>query len=390
MNKELIEECYKKSIELMEANSSEYGFLASAKQKKAIERNYLSVFSRDASICLLGALASKNKRLIRTAKNSIAILAKNQAQNGQIPNYVKPKDERIDFWRLGCIDATLWWLVSIKIYDKYSSNKKKLSLKYRKNIEKACFWLSCQEHPNKGLLNQGEASDWADIMPRSGNVLYSNCLWIYVKKIYKLKNLNLSKEIFSSVFYPFNKNTNHFKRDIKKTALEIKRASKIKNYFLSYVGYLYWGKEADVYANALAIIFEVEKKDFNKRIIEQIESFRKNKLAIPALFNPIEENSREWRRYMESHKQNFPGQYHNGGIWPFVSCFWSVALFKSGYKERAWEELSRVAEINKKNNWQFNEWFYASNGRAGGMKYQTWNAAMFVVAYHYLKKDFEF
>ena len=38
------------------------------------------------------------------------------------------------------------------------------------------------------LLQQNEASDWADIMPRSGFVLYTNALWHRVKRLFDLPN----------------------------------------------------------------------------------------------------------------------------------------------------------------------------------------------------------
>ena len=47
----------------------------------------------------------------------------------------------------------------------------------KKEIDQAISWLRCHEHVEHGLIMQCEASDWADIMPRSGQVLYSNALW---------------------------------------------------------------------------------------------------------------------------------------------------------------------------------------------------------------------
>ena len=147
----IINECYNKSIELLLNNSSQYGFLASGKQKRAVTRNYLSIFARDASICALGAVASGNKKLISSAKKSLKILGKFQVHDGEIPNYVKPEKKYVDFWRLGSIDATLWWLIAIDFYDKNIADKNfKKSLD--KKIKKAVNWLYCQENENDGIL----------------------------------------------------------------------------------------------------------------------------------------------------------------------------------------------------------------------------------------------
>ena len=53
------------------------------------------------------------------------------------------------------------------------------------NVAKAIQWLEAQEHQRFFLLQQNEASDWADIMPRSGFVLYTNALWYCVKQLYR-------------------------------------------------------------------------------------------------------------------------------------------------------------------------------------------------------------
>jgi hypothetical protein len=389
MNKDIIEQCYEKSIELLKNNSCEFGFLASAPQKKAVDRNYLSVFSRDASVCCLGALASGDKKLIATAKKSLVTLAKHQADNGQIPNYVKPGDARVDFWRLGCIDATLWWLIAVRMYSKHSGDRT-LSKRLKKNISKACFWLECQKHVEDNLLMEGEASDWADIMPRSGKVLHANSLWCFLKKIYNHKNKKETIDNFNNVFYPFGAKSDNVKKCNLATFNAI-RKTKDNSIYYSFIKYLDWGRDVDVYSNALAILFDLPAKQALKKIVGSINKKRKkNNFPIPSLFNPIKPNSKMWRRYMESHNQNYPFQYHNGGIWPYISCFWVMALAKTDKKQEAWVELEKIAEANKQNNWQFNEWLHAKTGKPSGMKYQSWNAGMFIVAYQFLEGEFEF
>lgn len=387
---DIIEECYQKSIELLLKNSKEFGILASSKSNRATKRNYLSIFGRDASICSLGMIASGNKELIKTAKNSIMTLAKFQADNGQMPNYVKPERNEVDFWYMGCIDSTLWWLIVVKFYNKYSGDKKLIKI-LDKNIKKAIFWLNCQEHPNDGLLTQNEASDWADIMPRSGKVLYSNALWCEVKKIYKIIDYKKTVFNFNSLFNPFSKNKdNNLPRRNNSLINFIKKYQKKVNYYLSFVNYRFWGKDVDVYANSLAMIFGLSENINSQKIIKDFFSFKKIKeLPMPVLFNPIKENSKLWREYMGVHKQNYPNQYHNGGVWPFTSCFWAMALAEYN-KEEALSELVKIAELNKKKNWQFNEWFHAKTGKPMGMKGQSWNAGAFLLAYYYIKGDIKF
>jgi len=387
MKKELLDLAHQKSIELLLKNSTKFGTLASAPQKRAINRNYLSVFARDASISSLGMIASQNEKLLKIAKKNIKTLAKYQTKSGQIPNYVKPEIDFVDFWKIASIDATLWWLISIDFYHTNTKDKKlKLTLKNKINL--ALKWLEAHAHPEDKLLIQNEASDWADIFPRSGKVLYTNALWLRVQKVYKLKSYDLSKTNFNNLFYPFNNKKNKIARCQQRSIKEVLKHKKQSDFLLSYVNFMFWGDDLDVYANSLSIIFQ----GVNKTLAKQINAFilKKNKkksFPIPVLFNPIKKNSKNWRKYMGNFNQNLPYQYHNGGIWPYASSFFAIALHKSVYKKEAWIELENIAELNSLKNWEFNEWFHAKTGKAMGMKKQSWNAGAYLLAYHILNGD---
>ncbi|MFA6306570.1 MAG: glycoside hydrolase 100 family protein [Patescibacteria group bacterium] len=386
-----IEECYKKSIALLLNNSNRFGILASAPSGRAKRRSYLSIFGRDAAICSLGLVASKNSKLITIAEKSLKNLAVYQANNGQIPNYIKPETKTADFWYLGCIDATLWWLIAVKFFDKYSGKKLLFKNQLKQNIAKAILWLKAQEHQKFYLLQQNEASDWADIMPRSGYTLYSNALWFWVKKSYKLKNADKTKKNFNFLFYPWQKiPLNYFNENhrAKKLINYIKNGRKKLPHYLSFVNYSFWGEETDVYANLIACLFDLPDKILKAEIIAYLQKEKNNSpFPIKSCFNSIKENSKLWRPYMLEHKQNFPEQYHNGGIWPFIGCFWPMLIYKNVNPDKAWQELKKVAYANSINNWQFNEWFHGSTGKPMGMAGQSWNAGMFLLAYHYLNNE---
>src|SRR6266568_616320 len=179
----LLDECYRKSLDLLRRNATPDGILASTKTEKAIGRHYASIFGRDAAICALGMLASGEPDLIDSARAGLMTLARHQALNGQIPKYVKPEIGEVDFWYTGCIDATLWWLIAVSFFDRLAPGDP-LAGELAPRTALALRWLECQEHQAWYLLQQNEASDWADIMPRSGFVLYTNALWFRVKQLY--------------------------------------------------------------------------------------------------------------------------------------------------------------------------------------------------------------
>lgn len=382
--RDLIEECYGRSIALLKANSLTHGVIACAKSEKAVDRHYASIFGRDAAICSLGMVACGDSELVRIARKSLLTLARYQAPNGQIPKYVRPEIEEVDFWYYGCIDATLWWLIAVRFFDRMHAGSH-LESDLDTEIRLAVHWLLCQEHQGLFLLQQNEASDWADIMPRSGFVLYSNALWYFVKKLYSIQGAQKTAHYFRHIFNPFDRPLPDNRRARVLTHY-VKKRQKESDYFLSFVNFSFWGPEIDVYGNILAMLFGLSTFSRASRLADFFLGLRINyPHPVRVVHSPIRRNSRLWRPYMERHLQNFPYQYHNGGIWPFVGGFWVLLLCRLGRKDFAWEELARFAEANWLNGWDFNEWLHGRTGKPMGMGGQSWNAGMFLLAYHALR-----
>ena len=380
------DECYQKSIDLLKKNSTKFGILASGKSIKAKQRSYLSVFGRDASICSMGMVVSGDKSLITSAKHSLELLAKYQADNGQIPFWVKPENKQADFYYTGCIDSTLWWLIAIKFFDKNSEFD--LSKKLKLQINKSVNWLHCQEHPNFYLVQQNEASDWADLMPRTGFVLYSNALWYWVKKLYGLDKAKQTKDYFNYILNPNTKTPRDILAKDSRLAklLSERKPRKKEPLYLSFVNRGFWGEEGDVFGNILAITVGLVDDKQSKQIISFLKKAKANyPYPIRTVLRPIQKKDKEWRSYMNHLNLNGPEHYHNGGIWPYIGGFWVVLLsmFNEGFAQ---EELVNLAKLNKKGNWGFNEWFDGKNGRAKGISQQSWNAAMFLLACKTLKE----
>jgi glycogen debranching enzyme len=378
---DLITECRRRSIDLLKKNSHSGGVIAAGRTRKSVDRNYASIFGRDAAICALGMTASGDRALIRHARKGLLTLARYQAPNGQIPKYVKPERREADFWYSGCIDATLWWLYSVDHFARTvpsSDLKRKLASK----IEKALSWLSCQEHQGMFLLQQNEASDWADIMPRSGFVLYTNALWYAVKKRYGIRTAARTRHFFRHLFYPFDKSCPEHRRATVLTDY-VKGGARQRDFYLSFVNFSFWGEDVDVYGNILACLFGIPAEGRAGIIADRLlERGANQPWPIRTLLSPVRRESPFWRHYMERHQQNLPYQYHNGGTWPYVAGFWILLLVRLGREEMAGRELARYAEVCRLNNWEFNEWLHGKTGKPMGMAGQSWNAAMFIVAWH--------
>jgi glycogen debranching enzyme len=373
-----VEQCHGAALRLLSRNLRKEGILAASPTPRAKERRYHHVFARDAGVCALAMARSGQPRLIEGARAGLRTLAREQAANGQIPNFVTSAGAA-DFWYVGCIDATLWWLVAARHVTQLAPDRK-FKAEMAAPTRRALAWIAAQEHPKLRLLTQNEASDWADIMPRSGFVLYTNALWYYVKRLYQLPALDETHHYFNSLFFPFSGEVAEYRR-VRLLNHFVRRGARNNDLYLSFVNFSFWGEEGDVLGNLLAVLVGLAS---DARAAAIVHRFERAQIEQPAsartVLAPIEPYSPLWRDYMGRHRQNLVYQYHNGGCWPLVGGFWVMALSALGSERRARAALENLARANAANNWQFNEWFHGLTGEPMGMPGQSWNAASFLMA----------
>jgi glycogen debranching enzyme len=376
---DLIDRCRAESVRLLHRNLSPDGILAATPTARSAARGYSAIFGRDAAVCALGMAVSGDPELERAAANGLATLAAHQAANGQIPKFVDTQRDEADFWYLGCIDATLWWLAAVALLDRLRPEGR-LRERWAAPVERATNWLSCQEHQRFFLLQQNEASDWADIMPRSGFVLYTNALWHWVKRLYALPRSDETRRNANQLFHPFSAALAEYRR-ARLLAHYVRGRARHRDLYLSFVNLAVYGDEGDVCGNALAVLCGLADDAAAHRTLQALERAGVNDpYPVRTVCDPITPDSPLWRPYMSRHRQNFAWQYHNGGIWPFVGGFWVAALAAAGMAEKARRDLARLAQANALRGWQFNEWLHGDTLAPSGMHGQSWNAAAFLIA----------
>jgi glycosyl hydrolase family 100 (putative invertase) len=372
MRSVLLETCHARSVELLRRNLSPGGILAATPGKRADLRGYTAIFGRDAAVCALGMALSGDKVLEQEAATGLHTLAEHQAPNGQIPKFVDLQRSEADFWYLGCIDSTLWWLIAVAFLG--------LRKRYAGQIRLAVRWLLAQEHQRFFLLQQNEASDWADIMPRSGFVLYTNTLWYFVKKLYGLEHAAQTRENFNGLFHPFSAGLAEYRR-ARLLNDYVLRLSKQHDLYLSFVNFSFFGEEGDVFGNVLAVLLGLADERAGRRTLDALTRSRAHDpYPVRAVTRPIKRASALWRPYMARHRQNLAWQYHNGGIWPMVGGFWIAALVARGRRQQAAAELEKLARACALKNWAFTEWLHGKTYAPRGMPGQSWNAAAYLMA----------
>src|SRR5690606_7046389 len=133
------------ALALLRRNLTPQGILAASPTREAEARRYTRIFGRDAATCIMAMAGSGDPALERGAVASLDALAAKEAANGRVAKSVDPEGTGADFWYVGCIDATLWWLIAV---DHVRSVGAVAPERWEAEIAKAIAWLHAQEHPH--------------------------------------------------------------------------------------------------------------------------------------------------------------------------------------------------------------------------------------------------
>ena len=252
--------------------------------------------------------------------------------------------------------------------------------RWQAGVDRAIAWLLAQEHQRFRLLQQNEASDWADIMPRSGYVLYTNALWYDVKRRYGLADAEATHHHFNHLFDPFQRDLPEYHR-ARLLRHYARRGRRDPGLYLSFVNLAVSGHEGDVFGNLMAVLNGLADTAKCQQIVQTIDrAHADDPYPVRVVLHPLSRQHELWRPYMGRHQQNSVHQYHNGGIWPFVGGYWVMALARLGMQEQARSALTRLAQANALDDWRFTEWFHGRTLKPMGMAGQSWNAATFLLA----------
>ncbi|MCK4554686.1 hypothetical protein KAU19_07060 [Candidatus Parcubacteria bacterium] len=375
----IIQQAYNKAINVLESCVKPAGLYASG-----LPGGYEAVWARDSMITSLGAILI-DKKFKPAIVKSIALLAKNQGEMGQIPNCVGSYniDRRSDV-TYNSVDSSLWFIIGSYIYAK-QFNDTALLKKYQKNIRAAYCWLRSQDPDNVGLIAQQPTNDWQDAFPHKyGYTIHIHALYYAV-----LKMIGDKKRA----------------EEVKKIINGEKR--KYCSLYNAKLGYYYpwaWKNHDsireheewfDSAGNLLAIITGLATPPIAKRILSYIEKQKVNRpYPCKAIWPPIKKGDKEWYNYFALCDASTPYHYLNAGIWPFIGGLYVAALVKMKQYKKAQAELELLAKANMqklkirdfKAGYEFNEWLRGKTGKPMGEPYQAWSAGMYVYAYECVRR----
>ena len=334
---------------------------------------YPEPYTRDLMISILGITASGNQNLLNSIRKVLETLAKNQTKHGHIPSLVHDNNDR------GASDTTPLFLLAAGIFRKVTGEADFL----KGAVEKALVWLSYQSPSDKYLIAQQPTSDWRDEQWVIGYGLYVNTLVYSCLKILGKHEPAENMRHAMSRFTITGGTIHHHVHE----GLVVKH----KPYYAFWSYKIFSSERFDLLGNSLAILAGIASPSRADEMISWIEKEcaemrKRDELTgdLPPNFFPFTKpDDPDWHdRYAQ---YNNPGNYHNGGIWPFISGFYIAALVAAKRYKLASEKLvalTQCVKLTRSENLEFgfNEWIKAQNGKPMGQDWQTWSASMYLYA----------
>ena len=334
---------------------------------------YPEPYTRDLMISILGVAVTGDQELIASIRKVLETLAKNQTPHGHITSLVHDKDE------VGSSDTTPLFLLGVGIFRKLTGKQDFLE----EAVLKSLTWMEYQSPSDRYMVAQQPTSDWRDEQWVIGYGLYVNTL-VYSclrllgqdERAAKLSN-EINRLTIDGGFIP-----HHIHEGL---------VVKNKPYYAFWSYKVYSSDRFDLLGNSLAILSGLTTAHQSEEIISWVEEEcekmkKKGELAVelpPNFFPFMLPNDPDWHPRYENF--NLPGNYHNGGVWPFICGFYVAALVAAERYSLAEEKLVALTKLikisnDKKLEFGFNEWIKAQDGKVMGQDWQTWSAALYLYA----------
>jgi len=340
---------------------------------------YPEPYTRDLMISALGILASGNEELMRSLRQVLETCAENQTEHGHIPSLVHDPHDR------GASDTTPLFLMALALYRNVTGEKSFLEEAARKSLT----WMDYQSPSDRVMVAQQPTSDWRDEQWVQGYGLYVNTI---VCTYLRLFGHHRKASILRSFMGRFVITAEAPHRHVHE-GLVVPH----KPYYALWSYKLYRSERFDLLGNSLAVLSGLASPSRAKSLIRWVEEEsqalrERGQLALdlpPSLFPYILPTDPDWRPRYERFGQ--PGEYHNGGVWPFICAFYIVAALAAGLPKIAesnFAALTRAVRLARDQSlsFGFNEWLRAQDGAVMGQDWQTWSAAMYLYAANCLEQ----
>ena len=334
---------------------------------------YPEPYTRDLMFSILGIAVSGNQKLLDSIRKVLETLARNQTERGHIPSLVHNNDDR------GASDTTPLFLLGVGIFRKVTGEADFL----HEAVEKSLVWMEYQSPSDRYLVAQQPTIDWRDEQWVTGYGLFVNTLvYSYLRILGKYDRADKIRHEMGRFTISSDANHRHVNEGL---------VVKHKPYYAFWSYKILSSERFDLLGNSLAILSGLASQSRAEEMITWIEEEcvvirERGELAVdlpPNFFPYIKTNDPDWLPRYSSF--NNPGEYHNGGIWPFICGFYVAALVAAKRFKLAEEKLATLTQLVKISSsgtvdFGYNEWIKAQDGKPMGQDWQTWSAALYLYA----------
>jgi hypothetical protein len=334
---------------------------------------YPEPYTRDLMFSILGIAVTGNKVLLKSIRKVLETLAKNQTEKGHIPSLVHDRENR------GSSDSTPLFLLGVGIFRKVTDEPEFLN----REVEKSLQWMEYQSPSDRYMVAQQPTSDWRDEQWVTGYGLFVNTLvYSYLMILGRGQRAEMVRREMSRFTIKSGTIGHHVEEGL---------AIKNKPFYAFWSYKIHSSEHFDLLGNSLAILSGLASPSRAEKMITWIENEcscmrTSGELAVdlpPNFFPFIKPGDIDW--LLRYSIYNNPGEYHNGGIWPFICGLYIAALVAArrfDLAEKKLLTLTKSIRISASGNagFGFNEWLKAQDGMPMGQDWQTWSAALYLYA----------
>jgi uncharacterized protein (DUF608 family) len=284
-------------------------------------------------------------------------------ENGKIPTTILPKIERLDD-----LDINAFFILRFFRYVDFHKDFA-FAQKHWRVIVRAMDWLIGRDTLNEGLPQQiSYWGDWKDIPGVQGRKYSPFTAMLYLASLQKCGEYaqnNQEDELAK-------KYNNHYKKGIRLLNKKVSKGGLWAGSHYKEVWYDGRKSETILQDQTIGAFFNVIDRKRSKKIFETLNNNNLTAYGIAETFP-----------YYPSSYGYKPGEYHNGGVWPWLSFMDIWSRVRTGRKEEAIALLKRVAQADLFDSKDFtpNEHINSINGKNLGVFMQGWNAALFGLFY---------
>ena len=377
----------KEAWSVLTNSAKDFGFVATAQDTD----NYARLWSRDSAIASLAILVHGHEALYPTVKSSILNLLDAIGDGGVFPSNVSfdkggTRSGQSFGGPVGRTDSPFWWAVTALSYMEVAqdfSSKDAVAEAIEEIERRAQAW----EFNNKHLMYSPASSNWADEYPVEGYILLNNVLrlWMLTKASRLLSSgiyADKARKISGAVKYHFFGEP--AEAEVLFTPSQLKQVKDLEGGDRILMSFTPGGtlNHIDTLGWSLSILLGISSESTTKKMVERLRSDIGGTLA-PAHWPIIDDGHILWGAITSNYAYNFknyPGHFHNGGVWGLTQGFIAAAMNTLFGDNQAYMASYEGMLESSMEDHPFAEYYSYPELKPGGVKNLCFSAGSYLIA----------